>query len=297
MNSLQDSILECYGSAKDDEELIEKIQVLIQTVGDTVYPVIFSTFTSLELSTVEAKTYWSEVLIHRRKLSDALEREVCLIPTISDYLCSNISPLKSPKIVDSHAFAKVVRASTHDSLTGLYNRAYFCETIEQHISAASRQQADLSVLFLDIDDFKEVNDSFGHQTGDMVLSVIADMIQQETRDSDIAARYGGDEFVILMPYTDSISALVFAERIREKIAAKEHLINGNSYNLTVSGGIASYPAHADTLKNLLNLADSALLRVKGAGKNRISLFKEDKRRFLRIKISRQIKIKELGFNG
>jgi len=296
MDSIQASILECCTSATNDNELIEKIEHLVQTKGNAVYPAFFSTLTSLELNSDEAKKYWSDVLVHRQKLSDALEREVCLIPAIIDYLYFKIRSLKSPQIVDSNAFAKVVKESTHDSLTGLFNRTYFCETLEQQIASANRLNANLSMLFLDIDDFKEVNDSFGHQAGDMVLSSFAGMIQEETRGSDIATRYGGEEFVILMTHTDCISALVLAKRIREKIAKKAHIIDGKSHHLTVSGGIASYPVHAQTAKDLIKLADSALYRAKGAGKNNISLFKEDKRRFLRIKFNREIKIKELGFN-
>jgi diguanylate cyclase (GGDEF)-like protein len=297
MNFIQTSILEYCASAHNDKELIELIEQLIHDKGDAVYPAIFSTLTSLKLNSEEAKKHWSNVLIHQRTLSDILEREICLVPAMSDYLCSKIRALKNAKIIDSNAFIKIVKESTHDNLTGLFNRAYFFETIEQHISSANRHNTDLSVLFLDIDDFKEVNDSFGHQAGDIILCAVAETIREETRDSDIAARYGGEEFVILMPHTDSIRALVLGERIREKISEKPYYIDGRPYHLTVSGGIASYPVHAQTAKDLLDLADSALYRVKGAGKNNIFLFKEDKRRFLRIKLNRQVKIKELGFTN
>ncbi len=296
MSSLQVSILKHYASAKDDNDLIEKLEQLIQAKGDSVYPAIFSTFTSLELKEEDAKSCWADVLVHRQKLIAALDRDVCLIPAISDYLCSETKSLTNPKIIDSAAFDKVVKQSTHDSLTGLFNKTYFSETFEQQISSASRQNTDISLLFLDIDDFKEVNDSFGHQAGDTVLSTIAGIIQKETRGSDIAARYGGEEFVILMPHTDNVNALIFADRLREKIAKKKHKLNGKFHHLTVSGGIATYPMHAHTAIDLLNLADSSLYRAKGAGKNNISLFKADKRRFLRMKFTQEIKIKELGFN-
>jgi len=296
MNSIQAAISECCVSAQDDNDLVKRIERVIQVNDDAVYPVIFSTLTSLELRSDVAKRYWNDILVHRQKLTTALGREVCLVTAICDFLCSEIRLLKNPKIIDSKAFAKVVIESTHDSLTGLFNRTYLDEALDQQISSADRQNSNLSLLFIDIDDFKEINDTFGHQAGDMVLSSIADTIQGETRGSDIAARYGGEEFVVIMPHTDSISALVLAERIRLKIAKQEHVIGGKPFALTVSGGIASYPVHAQTAKDLLNLADSSLYRAKGAGKNKITLFKEDKRRFLRIKFSRKLKIKELGFN-
>jgi len=296
MNSLQASILEHYESAQSDDELIQQLNTLATANGDDVYPAIFSILSSLDLDPVDAKKHWTNLLAHHKQLKNDLGREVNLTTAMNDYLCSQTNILTKPKIIDSNAYAKAVQESTHDSLTGLFNKAYFCRSLEQQISSAGRQHTDVSVLFLDVDDFKEVNDTFGHQAGDMVLSAIADKIQGQTRGSDIVARYGGEEFVVLMPHTDSVNALVIADRIREKIASQEIILGGKPYHITLSGGIATYPVHALTAKDLLNLADSSLYRAKGAGKNNISLFKEDKRRFLRIKFNRQIELKELGFN-
>jgi diguanylate cyclase (GGDEF)-like protein len=150
---------------------------------------------------------------------------------------------------------------------------------------------------MDVDDFKDVNDSHGHLAGDAALKVIANIIQDAIRESDIAARYGGEEFVVIMPQTNSIDALILGDRIRTLIAKYIFIHDEQKVTLTISGGIASFPANAHNANELIYFADSALYRAKGAGKNNISLFKEDKRRFLRISFSQPLQVKELGFSS
>ena len=104
MDSIQAAIVECCASAQDDADLIQKIEQVILANDDAVYPVIFSTLTSLELSEKEAKRYWGDVLVHRKSLIASLGREVCLVPAMGDFLCSEIKLLKNPKIIDSKAF-------------------------------------------------------------------------------------------------------------------------------------------------------------------------------------------------
>ena len=113
----------------------------------------------------------------------------------------------------------------------------------------------------------------------------------------MAARYGGEEFVLLMPHTENIHAFVLAERIRIRIEEQELNANGTPYRVTISGGLASFPSNARNAQELLKKADSALYLAKGAGKNNISFYREEKRRYLRVKFSQPIKIKDLGFNN
>lgn len=147
-----------------------------------------------------------------------------------------------------------------------------------------------------IDELNNLTDTFGHSSGDIALKNVADMISQELRASDTAARFGGDEFVILMPNTCKMNALLLSERIRKTIKQKTITIKDKNLQIKVSGGVANFPVDAQKAESLLNLADSALYRAKGAGKNNISLFKNDSRRFLRIKFNREIKVKQLGFD-
>ena len=296
MDSVKKSILNCSINADDDDSLIDGLNKIARENGQDAYQAIIKILIDLDLEPGEAKKCWVDIITHRENISNALDRKISLITAISDYFGSLKKSLQKHKIVEIHAYEKVIKESTNDSLTGLFNKVYLQNALAQHISLAKRHNTDLSVLFLDIDDFKEINDTFGHSSGDAVLKTVADTISRELRTSDTAARFGGDEFVILMPNTYKMNALLLSERLRKIIKQKTITIKDKSLQITVSGGVAGFPVDAQKAKNLLNLADSALYRAKGAGKNNISLFKDDKRRFLRIKFSSTIKIKQLGFN-
>jgi diguanylate cyclase (GGDEF)-like protein len=159
--------------------------------------------------------------------------------------------------------------AARDPLTGLYNRRHFNDMLERSYSAASRYGHDLSCIMLDLDDFKAVNDAFGHQVGDKLIMLAAATISRELRGADVAARYGGDEFVILLPQTDADRAGVLASRIMEKFAGE--LAEGMP---KVKGGISLGIASLQDLRtpdaeSLVRSADHAMYEAKAGGKNRI----------------------------
>ncbi|MEN8210527.1 MAG: diguanylate cyclase [Thermodesulfobacteriota bacterium] len=296
MNSLKESISNCRINAYDDDNFINEFNKLAKEKGKDAYQAIIQILTDFNLKPDEAEKWWFEIIKHRENISNALGRQINLMTAISDYCSSMKKSLKNYKILDINTFEKIKKESTHDNLTGLFNKGYFKDALNQHISLAKRHNTDLSVVFLDIDDFKEVNDTLGHDSGDIVLKEAAKTMSEVLRASDIIARFGGDEFVILMPNTDKLNALLISERISKIIKEKTIKLGSKNCQITLSGGVAGYPIDADKAKYLLKRADSALYRAKGAGKNRISLFKKDKRRFLRIKFSRPVKVKQLSFN-
>ncbi|MEE4243607.1 MAG: diguanylate cyclase [Desulfopila sp.] len=297
MDFVRSAVLDCRSHALNDEELIENLNNLSRQHGSRVFQVIFQIFTGLELSIQSAEIFWKEVLHHRRKMSYAIGRSIDLIPAVYDYLSLSEHPLDNPRLIEEKSYAKVIKETTHDSLTSLFNRHYFNEVLEQAFSSARRYNNDLALLFIDIDDFKEINDTHGHQYGDTILRQVAHVISTEKRDSDIAARYGGEEFVLLMPQTQSINAFILAERIRSSIVARVSGSEEYPANVTISGGLASFPQNCNTPEELVNRADSALYLAKGAGKNIISMYKEEKRRYLRVKYEEPVKIKKLGFDS
>ena len=296
MTSLKESVSNCRMNSVDDDTFIEELNKLAYKNGKNTYQSIIQILADIDLEPDEAKKCWFEIISHRDNISKALGKRTRLITAVSDYFHLYKKSLKQYKMIEINAYEKLIKESTHDNLTGLFNKAYFQNTLNKYLPLAKRNNTDLSVLFLDIDNFKEINDTFGHHSGDIILKKIAHILKQELRSSDIIARFGGDEFVILMPNTHKTDALLLSERLRTTIMNKTIVIQDTNLQISVSGGVAGFPVDSQEAKKLLIMADSALYRSKGAGKNRISLFKEDNRRFLRIKFNRSIKVKQLGFN-
>ena len=160
-----------------------------------------------------------------------------------------------------------------DALTGLYNHRYLHERLSEELLHARELEQPLSVLFCDLDHFKDYNDSNGHSAGDAVLREVAHMIEQSVRTNDIAGRYGGEEFVVLLLETDRETALVVAERVRERIRAAGYTAAGTP--LTMSIGVASYPDDAEHREDLLDKADQAMYLAKRRGRDRVAAFAGD----------------------
>lgn len=296
MEQTRKLVLKCLDDYEDDDRLIKELNQIIEKEGKNAYSVIFHVLTNLEIEPEEAMVFWAEIITHYERLVSILDRKVSLRTALCDYFCSIHRSLKNPKVVEIQLFEKTVKASRFDNLTGLYNRQSFDETLEREINRAKRHEKELSILFFDLDDFKEVNDSFGHQTGDEVLKQVAKIVLNEKRSEDLAARYGGEEIVVIMPETGKVDSLVLGERIRQRVEEMRIDFNGHTVSLTISGGLASFPENATDAESLLKCADNALYRAKGSGKNGISFFSQDKRRYMRIKIDHEVKVRELGFD-
>ena len=159
-------------------------------------------------------------------------------------------------------------AST-DSLTNINNRRSFYEKSEIEFSRSFRKQLPLSLLTIDLDNFKRVNDNFGHATGDIVLKSFAKSVQTLLRQYDVFGRVGGEEFAILMPSTESKSAIIVAERIRQKIANKCILLDNATLNISVSIGLAEKTKLMSSFDDMMNEADENLYKAKTNGKNQI----------------------------
>jgi diguanylate cyclase (GGDEF)-like protein len=296
MDSIRNQLLDCFEKyAEDDARLIQELNALIAQQGSQVCFFIFQILTNLDLSPSVAEDHWQKVVAHCQKLSSSLQREVNLRTAVCDYFCSINKSLHNPKIIEIHLFEKAAKSSTFDSLTGLLNRNAYDEALNREISRAKRHDSSLSLLFLDLDDFKQVNDSFGHMAGDEVLKGVSQLIMTEKRSEDVAARYGGEEIAILLPETGKAEAWLLGERIRKKLEEATITFDGQTIQMTLSGGLASFPIDADNGEELLKHADEAMYRAKSFGKNNISLYSMDKRRNVRIEYSTSVELSELGF--
>lgn len=160
--------------------------------------------------------------------------------------------------------------SNTDHLTGLYNRRFLEEALAREFQRAQRRRNNLSVLILDIDHFKRINDTYGHQRGDSVLCKVASLFRKELRDYDTAARFGGEEFIAVVPEASMTEAATIAERIRKAIERAVFNESGDALKITVSLGLATFPApEIDSAEDLIREADKALYRAKTKGRNRI----------------------------
>jgi diguanylate cyclase (GGDEF)-like protein len=162
------------------------------------------------------------------------------------------------------------RRSITDGLTGVWNRRYFEMRMREELERSVRHSHAFSVLMVDLDNFKEVNDRFGHRSGDEVLVEVARRMTESTRELDTCARYGGEEFVLLLPETDSEGARFAANKLRRAISSKPiRVTDVGDLAVTVSVGVASYPEHGNLLAEVMEKADNALYSAKRTGKNRV----------------------------
>ena len=171
-------------------------------------------------------------------------------------------------------FQETQRMSITDGLTGLYNTRYLYRQLELEIARSNRYEYTFSVILFDIDNFKKLNDTYGHQAGDDVLHELAGILREVSRETDIVVRYGGEEFIVILPNTHEADAINLADRTRIAVEGNVFLpARAGGTQVTLSGGIASYPQNAADARSLLNAADSALYHAKSSGKNRILCFK------------------------
>ncbi|MCS7187575.1 MAG: sensor domain-containing diguanylate cyclase [Armatimonadetes bacterium] len=163
--------------------------------------------------------------------------------------------------------------SITDELTGIANRRHFEWRLSEEVERARRYQYPLSALMLDLDHFKQVNDTYGHQVGDIVLQQIAQRLRRVLRRTDFLARYGGEEFIVLAPQTPADRALILAERLRQVIAESPITVSSDlQIRITISVGVAVFPEHAQNGNELVRAADEALYKAKQTGRNKVCLF-------------------------
>jgi len=172
-------------------------------------------------------------------------------------------------------YETVEKLAITDSLTGLYVRSYFSGRADEELSRSKRHKFRFAFVMLDIDDFKRANDTYGHLVGDVVLREIGRIIKENVREIDLACRYGGEEFALVLPETGVVSAKAAAERIRKKIEAHTFKAYDETLKLTISAGVAVYPQNSAELASLASKADAALYAAKKSGKNLVCEYRKE----------------------
>lgn len=223
-------------------------------------------------------------LINENSVAGAIVTKSTLEPVTpveTEYL-EQLASQTSTTINRANVYAEILKHATLDALTGFYNRRQMEERIKQETASAKRKKTPLCAIMIDIDYFKSVNDNYGHTAGDFILKTASKIIRSQLREYDIASRYGGEEFAIILPYTKQEEAIMVAERLRKAVADKiiniEHVNTKNdtkTIQITISLGICCFK-DTDRPEELLMNADRALYDAKESGRNKVVVYKPSK---------------------
>ncbi len=212
----------------------------------------------------EAQRHWQKIFENHDHYVNKLNHDVGLRVAIFDYFVNLSKVVSSPIMVEIHIFREAEKLAMVDALTGIFNRRYFDLSLKKEIKRALRYGKKFSVLLIDMDDFKSINDTRGHLFGDSVLIKLATLLTSISREEDIPCRFGGEEFAVVLPETNARGALTFAERLRNEMRSQGFF---SEHRITFSGGISSYPDDGDNIAALLAVADKALYEAKFSGKD------------------------------
>jgi diguanylate cyclase (GGDEF)-like protein len=213
---------------------------------------------SLEMPISYRDTVIGVLVVEDDTIRDWEDEEVLMLKTVADQLSVAIS--------HARLFRHIQNQAMTDALTGLYNHRYFQERLNRETRLADRNDEPVSLILLDLDHLKEINDTHGHRSGDAALLHVASTMKSVVRNVDISARYGGEEFVVILPQCTRESALEVAERLREAVASTSVPRVGQ---VTASFGVATYPSGAKSKEELVEMADRAMYLAKAAGRNRV----------------------------
>ena len=217
----------------------------------------------------EAKLIWNKITLHLDNLTKMLDRNPGIVVATLDYLSNFHNSLSSPVLVQEDKSDFISETTIRDGLTQLYLKSVFNFALEKELEKSFRSKNNLSLLMIDIDDFKQVNDSYGHLEGDIALKTIGELINENVRKMDTAARYGGEELAIIVPESKPKEAVLLAQRIRKKISE----IKFSGFSVTVSIGVCHSSLDIKSTNDIIDRADKALYEAKQSGKNRVVVYK------------------------
>jgi diguanylate cyclase (GGDEF)-like protein len=255
--------------------LTEQInEIFLQHADGCFYSRLLALFVHLDFEEAEAQCHWVSILKNYNHLHEVLQRKVGLRVAMFDYFLNGNQLLQNPILVEIHLFQQATLMAVQDHLTNLFNRRYFDIALEKEIKRSARRRTDFSLLMIDLDNFKVINDVHGHLFGDKVLKELAAVLKQLSREEDTVCRYGGEEFIVLLPDTTSRGALHYGERVQAAVAENDFL---HRHRITFSGGIATFPSDGREAVILLKSVDVSLYQAKFSGKDCIVQSSQERR--------------------
>lgn len=270
-NSITEEIIKILDEdISSGSEIWSRLNELSKKNPDNFYSDLFYIITNLELTEEEAKTMWEDIYKHTSEISAKLGRSISFRVGLLDYILEKNRVIKNPKIIELHFFDSMIKNSIIDELTDVYNRRYFNLSYRREIKRAKRYNRPISIFVFDLDNFKKLNDTHGHQKGDQILRLVGEVLKSCFRIEDTICRVGGEEFAVILPEVSLENSITPCKRF----AAKLSELSKESHNteITISGGLSEFPRHGENLEELYAKADTALYKVKNSGKNNIFAF-------------------------
>ncbi len=271
--------------ANSDAEVVNSaLRSLVALHGAQAYATLFRVLFHLNLTSQEAEIHWARMLGHHQMFQRRLGADVDFRVSSLDYLTRVSGLLMNPMVMENAQLEKLKNETITDELTRLFNRRYFNQVLLREYKSSKRHHSPFSLILLDVDHFKTLNDRFGHRMGDTILRQVGEVIRKAVREVDYPCRYGGEEFAVIAPRTEQKGGKVLAQRIRKGV---ENLrfpkVGGVQPKVTLSGGLVSWPEDASSLEGLIQNADAALYKAKGNGRNRIEVHGGERRQSRRVK--------------
>ncbi|MFZ0979800.1 MAG: GGDEF domain-containing protein [Candidatus Acidiferrales bacterium] len=243
--------------------LVGTLEGLDETVRGQFLRQFFHTIAKIDLPEPQSNDYWQRILQRRRELSESLGRKVALATAMVDVL-SSTNFIRVPIVMEYDELKKLQINAATDPLTGLYNRRLFDEYCDKELNRAKRYGQHLAIVILDLHRLKEVNDRHGHLRGDQMLQLAATTLRKTLRAADFAFRIGGDEFVLLLPQTDTEQAVTLCRRVRS-LYESDVVSLKLEVGVTLDFGVAVHPQDGDQKSDLLRTADERLYELKRSG--------------------------------
>ena len=265
---------------------LRKIIRDLPRAGEDLYSELLHFLTHRRFTPAQAEALWGAIQRHRRHMADRLGRPVKFRVAALDYLTARNPQLRGVRLIAKEDLDEILSHVNVDEVTAVYTRRYFNERLGIEVNRARRYGSTLSLLVIDLDNFKRVNDELGHLRGDSLLRRVARALRENTRESDAVCRYGGDEFAVILPETNNSEAYTLAERIRQAAAAAASAetrppAGGDAHGTPSSGrlplelgvsiGGATFPGDCEEAEELVALADKLCLDAKRAGKNSVRM--------------------------
>jgi diguanylate cyclase (GGDEF)-like protein len=264
------------------DRMVAELEDLARDEGRAVYTELLYMLSHIRFEEEVAERHWKEVIRHRAAMAEALGSDVDLAVALVSYFVQVNRQLQNPKLIELKVFEETQASAYRDELTGLHNFRFFQDYLNWEVNRCERHGGSFSIAMGDIDNFKDYNDRLGHNQGNLTLTAVAGAMVEAGREEDVVARFGGEEFVLIMPETSKAAAALAADRVREAVGNLQLSADDPLHRVTISFGIANYPVDAGSPDDLIRCADRAMYIAKARGKDQVQLYGANRRAHRRV---------------